>query len=150
MTLEQINQQISDIQQVAATRPEEAIEKNKALFIAFAEQDGAFVVMDGSFPLSAPAQDSDPRLFLRVFSHEVAAQAFVERRGRGKVLAIDGVELMQLAKSAFLRGVYGFLLNDGFAWAILSFPDFLQMCFQVVFGGEQHTHQEQRSYRASC
>lgn len=136
MTLEQINQQISDIQQVAATRPEEAIEKNKALFIAFAEQDGAFVIIDGPFPLSAPAQDNDPRLFLRVFSHEEAAQAFVEKRGRGQVLAIDGVELMQLAKSAFLRGVYGFLLNDGFAWAILSFPDFLQMCFRVVFGAE--------------
>lgn len=136
MTLEQISQQICDIQKVAAANPEEAVEKNKALFIAFAEQDGAFVVMDGPFPLSAPAQDSDPRLFLRVFSHEEAAQAFVEKRGRGQVLAIDGVELMQLAKSAFLRGVYGFLLNDGFAWAILSFPDFLQRCFQVVFGTE--------------
>lgn len=136
MTLDQFNQQISDIQQVAASDPEEAIAKNKAMFITFAEQDSAFVVLDGSYPLSAPAQDNDPRLFLRVFSHEEAALAFVEKRGEGQVTAIDGVELMQLAKSAFLRGVYGFLLNDGYAWAILSFPDFLLECFRVVLGTE--------------
>ena len=136
MTLEQFNQQISDVQKVAASNPEEAITKNKALFIEFAQQDGAFVVLDGALPLSAPAQDGDPRLFLRVFSHEEAAQVFVEKRGGGQVTAIDGVELMQLAKSSFLRGVYGFLLNDGFAWAILPFPDFLQECFRVVFGAE--------------
>lgn len=136
MTLEQISQQISDVQKIVATNPEEALVKNRALFIAFAEQDGAFVVNNGPFPLSAPAQDDDPRLFLRVFSHEEVAQAFVEKRGGGQITAIDGVELMQLAKAAFLRGVYGFLLNDGLAWAILSFPDFLQECFRVVLGAE--------------
>ena len=93
MTLEQFNQQISDVQKVAASNPEEAITKNKALFIEFAQQDGAFVVLDGALPLSAPAQDGDPRLFLRVFSHEEAAQVFVEKRGGGQVTAIDGVEI---------------------------------------------------------
>lgn len=143
MTLSEITQKISDIQQLAAKDQEAALAQNKALFIALAQQDEAYLIRSPSGQLfAAPVQEGDPRLFLRVFSHEEAAQSFAEKEPGREVLPIDGVELMQAAKTCFLRGVYGFLLNDGLAWAVLSFPDFLADCFRAILSNENMAGEE--------
>lgn len=143
MTLSEITQKISDIQQLAAMDQEAALSQNKALFISLVQQDEAYLIRSPSGQLfAAPVQEDDPRLFLRVFSHEEAAQSFAEKEPGREVLPIDGVELMQAAKTCFLRGVYGFLLNDGLAWAVLSFPDFLAECFRTILGNENMAGEE--------
>ena len=107
MTLSEITQKISDIQQLAAMDQEAALSQNKALFIALVQQDEAYLIRSPSGQLfTAPVQEDDPRLFLRVFSHEEAAQSFAEKEPGREVLPIDGVELMQAAKTCFLRGIW--------------------------------------------
>lgn len=145
MTLQEITQRICGAQQMAGKDPSAALAKNRALFVDLARQNEIFIVPDAAVsddaliqkqfrPYIAPAQANDPRLFLRIFSHEDAAAAFAEKNQHHLVAKIDGVELMQLAKFYFLRGIYGFLLNDGLAWAALSFPDFLMDCFKEILG----------------
>lgn len=87
-------------------------------------------------PYIAPAQEGDPRLFLRVFSHLDLATVFAEQQGHNQVCEIDGVELVQLAKSYFLRGAYGFLLNDGSVWTAIAFPDLLTDFYKEILGDE--------------
>lgn len=145
MTLREVVQRIQASQQLAETDPAAALQENRALFLDLLRQDQAYIVPDAEVsqealdqklfrPCIAPAQEDDPRLFLRVFSHEEPAEAFAERQGRAQLCKIDGVELAQLAKTYFLRGAYGFLLNDGSVWTALSFPDFLTGFYQDILG----------------
>lgn len=145
MTLREVVQRIQASQQMAETDQAAALRENRALFLDLLRQDRAYIIPEAEVsqeamdqklfrPYIAPAQEDDPRLFLRVFSHEEPATAFAERQGRSQVCQIDGVELAQLAKSYFLRGAYGFLLNDGSVWTALSFPDFLIDFYQEVLG----------------
>lgn len=145
MTLREVVQRIQASQRLAETDPAAALQENRALFLDLLRQDQAYIVPDAEVsqealdqklfrPCIAPAQEDDPRLFLRVFSHEEPAAAFAERQGRSQICQIDGVELAQLAKTYFLRGAYGFLLNDGSVWTALSFPDFLTGFYQDILG----------------
>lgn len=145
MTLREVVQRIQASQQLAETDPAAALQENRALFLDLLRQDQAYIVPDAEVsqealdqklfrPCIAPAQEDDPRLFLRVFSHEEPAAAFAERQGRAQLCKIDGVELAQLAKTYFLRGAYGFLLNEGSVWTALSFPDFLTGFYQDILG----------------
>lgn len=145
MTLREVVQRIQASQQLAESDQAAALQENRMLFLDLLRQDQAYIVPDAEVsqealvqklfrPCIAPAQEDDSRLFLRVFSHEEPAAAFAERQGRTQVCKIDGVELAQLAKTYFLRGVYGFLLNDGSVWTALSFPDFLTGFYQDILG----------------
>ena len=64
------------------------------------------------------------------------ATVFAEQQGQNQVCEIDGVELVQLAKTYFLRGTYGFLLNDGSAWTAIAFPDLLTEFYKEILGDE--------------
>lgn len=145
MTLREITQRISEMQQLAGKDAAAALAENRRLFVDLARQDEIFIVpaelvsdedlLHGRFlPCIAPAQSHDPRAFIRVFSHEDAAAAFAATHHCVGTHKIDGVELMQLSKFYFLRGSFGLLLNDGLAWAAISFPDFLSGCFQDILG----------------
>lgn len=145
MTLREVVQRIQSSQQLAETDQAAALRENRMLFLDLLRQDQAYIITEAEVsqealdqklfrPYIAPAQEDDPRLFLRVFSHEEAAAAFADQQGRSQICRIDGVELAQLAKTYFLRGAYGFLLNDGSIWTALSFPDFLIDFFQEVLG----------------
>lgn len=145
MTLREVVQRIQSSQQLAETDQAAALRENRILFLDLLRQDQAYIIPEAEVsqealdqklfrPYIAPAQEDDPRLFLRVFSHEEAAAAFADQQGRSQICRIDGVELAQLAKTYFLRGAYGFLLNDGSIWTALSFPDFLIDFFQEVLG----------------
>lgn len=150
MTLKEITQRISDAQRMAEQNPASALEQNLDLFIDIARQDSIYIVPSAAIPAetldsklfapyAAPARDGDPRMFLRIFSHDDPAYVFSERSlGTRQAVELDGIEMMQLAKFYFLRGHYGFLLNDGLAWAAISFPDFLKGCFsEKILGDEE-------------
>lgn len=149
MTLNEITQRIGDTQRLAEHDPASALEQNLGLFIDIARQDSIYIVPSAAIPAdtlasktfspyAAPAQEDDPRLFLRIFSHDDPAYVFSERSlGSPQAVELDGVEMMQLARFYFLRGLYGFLLNDGLAWAAISFPDFLKGCFSEKILGDE-------------
>lgn len=147
MTLKEVAQRIQVSQQQAERDPAGALKKNRDLFLDLIRQDQAFIIPEAVVsqealeqklfrPYIAPAQEGDPRLFLRVFSHLDPATVFAEQQGQNQVCEIDGVELVQLAKTYFLRGTYGFLLNDGFAWTAIAFPDLLTEFYKEILGDE--------------
>ena len=145
MTLKEIVQRIQESQRMAGSNPAQALKLNRELFVDLVRQDELYIVPEAEVstealeqklfrPYIGPAQENDPRLFLRIFSHRDAAEAFSARLDRNQICRLDGVEMIQLAKSYFLRGVYGFLLNDGQTWAAISFPDILTDCFRDILG----------------
>lgn len=147
MTLKEVAQRIQVSQQQAEWDPAGALKKNRDLFLDLIRQDQAFIIPEAVVsqealeqklfrPYIAPAQEGDPRLFLRVFSHLDPATVFAEQQGQNQVCEIDGVELVQLAKTYFLRGTYGFLLNDGSAWTAIAFPDLLTEFYKEILGDE--------------
>ena len=147
MTFKEVVQRIQVSQQQAEQDPSGALKKNRDLFLDLIRQDQAFIIPEAVVspealkqklfrPYIAPAQEGDPRLFLRIFSHQDLATAFAEQQGHVQVSELDGVELVQLAKTYFLRGVYGFLLNDGSAWTAISFPDLLTDFYRNILGDE--------------
>ena len=147
MTLKEVAQRIQVSQQQAERDPAGALKKNRDLFLDLIRQDQAFIIPEAVVsqealeqklfrPYIAPAQEGDPRLFLRVFSHLDPATVFAEQKGQNQVCEIDGVELVQLAKTYFLRGTYGFLLNDGSAWTAIAFPDLLTEFYKEILGDE--------------
>lgn len=147
MTLKEVAQRIQVSQQQAERDPAGALKKNRDLFLDLIRQDRAFIIPEAVVsqealeqklfrPYIAPAQEGDPRLFLRVFSHLDPATVFAEQQGQNQVCEIDGVELVQLAKTYFLRGTYGFLLNDGSAWTAIAFPDLLTEFYKEILGDE--------------
>lgn len=147
MTLKEVAQRIQVSQQQAERDPAGALKKNRDLFLDLIRQDQAFIIPEAVVsqealeqklfrPYIAPAQEGDPRLFLRVFSHLDPATVFAEQQGQNQVCEIDGVELVQLAKTYFLRGTYGFLLNDGSAWTAIAFPDPLTEFYKEILGDE--------------
>ena len=147
MTLKEVAQRIQGSQQQAERDPAGALKKNRDLFLDLIRQDQAFIIPEAVVsqealeqklfrPYIAPAQEGDPRLFLRVFSHLDPATVFAEQQGQNQVCEIDGVELVQLAKTYFLRGTYGFLLNDGSAWTAIAFPDLLTEFYKEILGDE--------------
>lgn len=147
MTLKEVAQRIQVSQQQAERDPAGALKKNRDLFLDLIRQDQAFIIPEAVVsqealeqklfrPYIAPAQEGDPRLFLRVFSHLDPATVFAEQQGQNPVCEIDGVELVQLAKTYFLRGTYGFLLNDGSAWTAIAFPDLLTEFYKEILGDE--------------
>ena len=147
MTLKEVAQRIQVSQQQAERDPAGALKKNRDLFLDLIRQDQAFIIPEAVVSQEAleqtlfrtyiaPAQEGDPRLFLRVFSHLDPATVFAEQQGQNQVCEIDGVELVQLAKTYFLRGTYGFLLNDGSAWTAIAFPDLLTEFYKEILGDE--------------
>lgn len=145
MTIKEIVQRIQESQRMASNDPARALQLNRALFVDLARQDELYIVPEAEVspealaqklfrPYIGPAQENDPRLFLRVFSHQETAETFAARVKRNQICKLDGVEMIQLAKFYFLRGVYGFLLNDGQTWAAISFPDFLADCYRDILG----------------
>lgn len=147
MTLKEVAQRIQVSQQQAERDPAGALKKNRDLFLDLIRQDQAFIIPEAVVsqealeqklfrPYIAPAQEGDPRLFLRVFSHLDPATVFAEQQGQNQVCEIDGGELVQLAKTYFLRGTYGFLLNDGSAWTAIAFPDLLTEFYKEILGDE--------------
>lgn len=147
MTLKEVAQRIQVSQQQAERDPAGALKKNRDLFLDLIRQDQAFIIPEAVVsqealeqklfrPYIAPAQEGDPRLFLRVFSHLDPATVFAEQQGQNQVCEIDGVELVQLAKTYFLRGTYGFLVNDGSAWTAIAFPDLLTEFYKEILGDE--------------
>jgi hypothetical protein len=147
LTLKEVAQRIQVSQQQAERDPAGALKKNRDLFLDLIRQDQAFIIPEAVVsqealeqklfrPYIAPAQEGDPRLFLRVFSHLDPATVFAEQQGQNQVCEIDGVELVQLAKTYFLRGTYGFLLNDGSAWTAIAFPDLLTEFYKEILGDE--------------
>lgn len=151
MTLKEVSEAISVLQAYAAQANMDANDlnqKNKDLFFALFQEDSFFVVSKESLtdeqkkeksfvPYAAPAAKDSSLSYLRLFSHREAAEAFLaSQQMEGSIIPISAMESVQLAKFWLLRGVYGFMLNDGQQWATISFTDYLYSVFHDLLNRE--------------
>lgn len=128
MTLDRVDQMVYEIQDAAATNSDKAISLRNDLFTLLLKRDEFYLVPavpneDQSLiqqkvfrPLASPATSDDPHMYLRVFSDPELA------RKAGTPVLFTSMELIQLIKFWFLRGVSGILLNDGAAWLVIPIP----------------------------
>ena len=128
MTLDTINQMVADIQDMASSDEGKAVVLRDDLFSLLLKRDEFYIVSPNkdvspellkkkSFrPFISSAAEGDPHLFLRIFTEEQLASKL------GIAVKITSLELTQLIKFWFLRGVYGVLLNDGATWVVIPIP----------------------------
>ena len=95
-------------------------------------------------PYTAPLEGESEHLYIRIFSDRKLSARFASEHDIDPtcVAEISGIELIQLAKYWFVRGSYGFLLNDGGEWITISLPDFLQVIYEKLIDQPQKYNQE--------
>lgn len=123
-TLDEVNK---EIERLAGLDIQDALFGQEHLFEALIRVNNFYILADAdrvgdTIPYLAPLVN-DELMFLRLFSHKEAAEAFVTILESPKsylVKKIDIVQLIQLSKLLFLIGVEGSVLNDGQAWTSIS------------------------------
>lgn len=151
LTLEKISEMIQTLQAYASSEDMDfdvLRQKNKDLFFSLLQEDSFYFVAANpdceeaqlhrkSFlPYIAPATQQSKLPYLRIFSDKDTAEAFASSVGLPKKNCVPllAVESVQLAKYWMLRGVYGYMLNDGSVWVSISFQDYLCMIFHELLG----------------
>ncbi len=135
-SIEAVRGRIGEFQQIAGQGREDAALDVLANFICDLIQDdsGLFLFKtssDGLFAL--PARDGDPRLFLRVFSHEDIPSSIP---AGVRLEHLSSIDVLRYFKWAFLCGAYGIILNEGDTWAAVSIPDVLRVFLSRAFPDE--------------
>ena len=80
--------------------------------------------------------------FLRLYTHKELADNFTKSKDEMSILNVSVVETAQLAKTFFLRGGNGFILNEGDKWISISFTDYLELFFRCIKSEEDMFSQE--------
>ena len=149
------DQQVLDIQALAQTDPAKALQETQRLFFTLVQSDSIFITpmrtlkpelfQKRSFrPFTAPIDGGNEDLYIRIFSDRKLVAKFVMEHEIDPtcVAELNGIELMQLAKYWFVRGVTGFILNDGAKWITITTPDFLKVIYEELLGQSQKYNQE--------
>ena len=132
------------------------LQKTKEFFFLLFQEDSFFIlaadksVSDDALhsktflPYTAAITPEGESQYLRLFSHKDAAMQYLSelKLPEKNCVPISSLETVQLAKFWFLRGVRGFVLNDGSPWVAISFPDYLQMVFQNLLEAPEMYRQE--------
>lgn len=86
-----------------------------------------YTVLTSDGPYLAPTSRDTQHVYLRLFSHKELADKFISKASQVKSLTMTAVESVQMAKSAFKAGVYGYLLNEGDKWITISLSEYLKI-----------------------
>lgn len=143
ISLENVSQTILALQSMDVD-VDTLLQKTKEFFFLLFQEDSFFIIAadesvsddalhNKSFlPCIAAITPERESQYLRLFSHKNAAMQYLSelKLPERNCVPVSSLETVQLAKFWFLRGVRGYVLNDGFPWAAVSFPDYLQMVFQ--------------------
>lgn len=92
--------------------------------------DKLFLIIEDGQPYCKSLNDTGR--FLRIYTHEDLAKCYIEKRDGLNILSVSVVESIQLAKTFFLKGGNGFILNEGDKWISISFADYLELFFQRI------------------
>lgn len=159
MTSEKIVEMIQSLQEYASSDGMDfdvLRQKNKDLFFSLLQEDSFFFVAadpncsdeslhEKSFlPYIAPTTQQSKLPYLRIFSDKQTAESFAKSVGcpEKDCIPLPAVESAQLAKYWLMRGVYGYMLNDGSTWATISFQDYLSMFFHEILGRPEMYNEE--------
>lgn len=155
ISLENVSQAILALQNMDMDA-DMLLQKTKEFFFLLFQEDSFFIIAaDASIsddalqnkavlPYAAAITPEGNAQYLRLFSHKDAAMQYLSelKLPEKNCIPISSLETVQLAKFWFLRGVRGFVLNDGSPWVAISFPDYLQMVFQNLLEAPELYRQE--------
>jgi len=155
ISLENVSQAILALQNMDMDA-DMLLQKTKEFFFLLFQEDSFFIIAaDASvsddalqnkavLPYTASITPEGNAQYLRLFSHKDAAMQYLSelKLPEKNCVPISSLETVQLAKFWFLRGVRGFVLNDGSPWVAISFPDYLQMVFQNLLEAPEMYQQE--------
>ncbi len=155
ISLENVSQAILALQNMDMDA-DTLLQKTKEFFFLLFQEDSFFIIAaDASIsddalqnkavlPYTASITPKGNAQYLRLFSHKDAAMQYLSelKLPEKNCIPISSLETVQLAKFWFLRGVRGFVLNDGSPWVAISFPDYLQMVFQNLLEAPEMYQQE--------
>ena len=133
-TLERIRGELERLSQQAGQLD---INEAKGLLYEFVfqllQEDAGFYVIgtDAGF-LCATVGSEDCQLYLRAYTDWELASSRAMPIG-GEVRKLQSVEFLRLCKWLFLHGVWGIVLNEEDAAAVLSVPELLQTFLHAVF-----------------
>lgn len=86
-----------------------------------------------SCPLLTPPPNDDGHLYLRIFSHKEVADMYALNNPESEIQEISMLELLQLGRWAIAQGGYGYLLNEGDTWIVISIPNYLRLFFSRIY-----------------
>lgn len=140
--LEKIRTDIAALKSIEAPADIHAAIEDIFFDLIYADQPFYVAFLKGA-PCASPFKSDPKRLFLRLFSHKGVAERYRSRNEEMEIVSLSLEETMQLAKTMFLRGVYGYLLNEGDKWIQISLPNYLHLFFSRVIHADN-------SYNESC
>ena len=96
--------------------------------------DTLYIAVNGTEPVlsSHTMAGQGSERFLRLFSHEEIAQAYLSKHNEHTIQKVSIIETVQLAKTYFIKGGFGFVLNEGDKWIIIPFADYLETFFKRI------------------
>ena len=155
ISLENVSQAILALQNMDMDT-DTLLQKTKEFFFLLFQEDSFFIIAaDESvsddalqnkavLPYTAAITPEGDAQYLRLFSHKDAAMQYLSelKLPEKNCIPISSIETVQLAKFWFLRGICGYVLNDGSPWVAISFPDYLQMVFQNLLEAPEMYRQE--------
>lgn len=130
----------SELSQLSLQAENMDISEAKALLYEFVfkliQEDAGFYVIDtDAGPFCATVGEEDAQLYLRAYTDWELATSRAMPIG-GKIVKLQSVEFLRLCKWHFLHGVWGVVLNEEDAAAVLSIPELLQNFLRAVFQDE--------------
>lgn len=140
--LEKIRTDISELKNIEHPEDIHAAIEDIFFDLIYADQPFYVAFLKGA-PYATPFKTDSKRLFLRLFSHKGVAERYRSRNEEVEIVSLSLEETMQLAKTMFLRGVYGYLLNEGDKWIQISLPNYLHLFLSRVMHADN-------SYNEPC
>lgn len=151
-----VDQAVLAIREIAqGGNEEQAFQDTQALFFQLVRDNVIFIMPSHTLrpdvfakrafrPYMAPLEGEQENLYIRIFCDRKLSARFATEHDIDPtcVAEISGIELIQLAKYWFVRGAFGFLLNDGGEWITISLPDFLQVVYDKLIDQPQKYNQE--------
>lgn len=141
MQPEQLSQFIVAMQKTAATDESEAKKKLESLFAELMEQNCFYVIAESGnqpdtafLPYIAPVQEGADLQMIRIYCTAEEANRYINSNKDLRAIRLETVQMVQFAKYWFLRGVFGFMLDDGNVWCAIQLEDFIRIFWTDLVG----------------
>ena len=133
LSIELLRERISELQKLEDFTAIKDEIKNIFHDIIYTGSD-LFIAVSNGKPVFAPyfINGQEAGNFLRLFSHTEIAQTYLLKHEDQNIQKVSIVETIQLAKTYFINGGFGFILNEGDKWLNIPFGEYLEVFFERI------------------
>ena len=91
------------------------------------EKQTFYTVCTDNVPVVASIPNDPQHRYLRLFSDNEIVQKYIDKNPDVSICEVTAVESAQMAKSAFVKGIYGYILNEGDKWITITLAEYLSI-----------------------